>query len=119
MSLVNVTVTDTHLVVSPNGINKLWGLTGEMSFPLVNVTNVSIGEASLHRKKGMRAPGLGWFNRWVGTFRKPDSKAYWCAEAGPTLEVGLTGEKFDHLILSPENPQELAAQIDRAVNKWV
>lgn len=119
MAIVDVKITDTDLVVTPKGINKVWGLAGEASFPLTSITGVSTGEASLHRQKGFRSPGLGWINRWVGTFRKDGYKAYWCATTGPTLELTVTGEPFDTLVLGPENPQELADQLNRQLNKRI
>lgn len=119
MAIVNVKLTDTEFIVTPKGINKLWGLAGEATFPLTSITDVRIGEASLSRPKGIRAPGLGWINRWVGTFRKDGKKVYWCATTGPTLELKLTDERFDTLVLSPENPQDLADKINRAINKRI
>lgn len=115
MAIVTVEIQNGALVVSPQGINKFWGLKGEMRFPLSSVTNVHLGNADLKQPKGLRLGGLGWFNRWVGRFRRDGKNTYWCAVTGPTLDIGLRGESFDGLVLSPDNPAAKVAEIEQAM----
>lgn len=115
MAIVTVDIQNGTLIVNPLGINKVWGLKGEMRFQLDNVTSVSLGHADLRRPKGLRLGGLGWINRWVGRFRRDGKNTYWCAVTGPTLDIGLRGESFDGLVLSPDNPTAKVAEIEQAI----
>lgn len=113
MALANVTITASDLVVEPIGLNKLWGFRSEVRVPLAHVVSASVGEASQKRKKGIRAPGLRWMNRWVGQFRKDGAWTYWCAATGPTLEIEIESEHFAHLVLTVDDPDASADEINR------
>lgn len=115
MALATVTVKPHHLTISPNGINKMWGFKGDFKIPLDHVVRAHTGTASASRNKGWRLPGLGWFNRWVGSFRKEGVWSYWCAVSGPTLEIELRDERYTHLILTVAHPRETAWEINEAV----
>ena len=112
MALATVTITPIELIVEPLGINKLWGFRAIIRVPLEHVVSADVGTADRHRSKGLRAPGLGWYNRWVGRFRTHGVWTYWCAQTGPTLEITLRDEQYGARILSVDNPRELAAEIN-------
>lgn len=115
MALATVTITPAELIVEPLGINKFWGFRAVIRVPLAHVVSAKAGTTDWHRAKGLRAPGLGWYNRWVGQYRKDGVWTYWCAQTGPTLEIELRDEKYGALILSVSNPKELAAEITNAI----
>ncbi|MCO5217023.1 MAG: hypothetical protein M9950_12875 [Thermomicrobiales bacterium] len=115
MAIATVTIDGDTLVVSPKGVNKLWGFRGSIRVPLHHVVHADTGTASLTRSRGMRLPGLGWVNRWVGQYRRKGHWDYWCAVSGPTLEIKLRDEHFTHLILSVDHPKETAWEINERI----
>lgn len=115
MAIAAVTIDSSTLTISPIGINKFWGFRGDFHVPLAHVVRATVGEASQSRSKGLRFPGLGWVNRWVGRFRKDGEWHYWCAVTGPTLEIELRDEYFARLILSVDDPVEISRQINERI----
>lgn len=63
-----IEITDDHLIVLPQGINKLASLTKKIVIPLQHVRTATININILNIRKGIRSPGTiinGYY--WSGT----------------------------------------------------
>ncbi|MDH6236415.1 hypothetical protein H4V99_001160 [Cryobacterium sp. CG_9.6] len=53
-----ITLTDTALVVEPQGVDKLWSFTRKLEIPLNHVRGATFDPGANQEPKGLRAPGL-------------------------------------------------------------
>ena len=66
--------------------------------------------------KGFRRPGLHIPGKWAGTFSREGTLSFWnVGTPGRTVVVELTGERYQRLFLSVEDPRALVDAINAAV----
>jgi hypothetical protein len=108
-----VTTTDATLTVEPQGLDKLWSLTRKLEFPADHVRGATLDPGANHEPKGIRAPGLAIPGKWSGTFHRDGEKSFWNV-SGPdaTVVVELTGEDFDRLYLTVDDPRAVVDSIN-------
>jgi hypothetical protein len=113
-----VTVTDSMLLVEPQGLNKLWSLTRKLEFPLAHVRGATFDPGASNEAKGLRHPGLAVPGKWVGTFTKDGDTSFWnVAKQDKTIVVQLQDDEFERLYLTVEDPRGTVDLINAALEQ--
>ncbi len=109
----SITITPETVTVEPLGLDKLWSLRRRLEFPADHVRGATFDPGANSEPKGLRAPGLAIPGKWSGTFHRDGEKSFWNV-SGPdrTVVVELTGEDFDRLYLTVEDPRTVVDQIN-------
>jgi len=108
-----ITVTDGVLTVEPQGLDKLWSLTRKLEFPADHVRGATLDPDANHEPKGIRAPGLAIPGKWSGTFHRDGEKSFWnVSTPDATVVVELTGEDYDRLYLTVDDPRTVVDRIN-------
>lgn len=111
-----VTITDRTLIVEPRGLDKLWSLTRRLEIPLDHVRGATFDPGANAEPKGFRRPGLHVPGKWAGTFSRDGVLSFWnVGTTGRTVVVELTGERYQRLFLSVEDPRPLVDAANAAV----
>jgi len=112
-----VRLTDTDLVVTPRGLDKLWSFTRELRVPLSTVRGATHDPGVRHEPKGWRGPGLGLPNKLAGTFHSGGRRQFWNVSGwSDVVVVTLDGhERYDRLYLSVDDPRGVESAINAAV----
>lgn len=94
-------------------VEKIAALHGDLRVPVSAVTGVGVVDTPLAAVTGVRAPGLHWPGRTkIGTWRRRDGKTFAVARSGvPAVQVDLTGQGFDRLVVSVGDAEEVAAAL--------
>jgi hypothetical protein len=112
-----VTVTDRTVTVEPQGLDKLWSLTRRLEFPRNHVRGATFDPEANREPKGIRAPGLQIPGKWAGTFHRDGEKSFWNVSAPDrTIVVELTGEDYDRLYLTVDDPRSVVDRINGLTN---
>ncbi len=117
MSINRVTVTADHLVVEPTGFNKVWSFARCLQFPLERVRGATFDPGIREELKGWRGPGLGLPGKLAGTFHADGGKQFWNV-SGYDRAIVVTlddAERFDRLVLTVDDPNDVVAAINRAL----
>ena len=111
-----ITLTDTTLVVEPQGLDKLWSFTRKLEIPLNHVRGATFDPGANQEPKGLRAPGLAIPGKWAGTFNKDGDKSFWNVSApSETVVIELVDEHSARLVLTVGHPRSVVDAINVAV----
>lgn len=110
-----VTVDDTTLTVTVNGLDRLWSFTKGMKIPLAHVMGATVDPGMRLAKRGaIRTPGLSTPGKHAGTFKFEDGDTeFWnIQQPEQPLVIQLRNEKFDRLVLGVADPRGTADAIN-------
>lgn len=113
-----IVIAGTTLKITPNGLNKLWSLTGSMEIPLDHVAGATVDPGfTMSARKAIRTPGLSLPGKKAGTFTFLDGDVeFWnIAQPEQPLVIQLRDEKFDRLVLGVADPRQTADAINEAI----
>lgn len=106
------TLTDTHLIIEPRGLDKLWSFTGSITIPWDHVRGATHDPGMKNEPKGWRGPGLRVGQKLSGTFHADGENQFWNVSGYEnTVVIELTNEHFTRLIVSLDNPTDTANRI--------
>ncbi|RAV32852.1 hypothetical protein [Corynebacterium heidelbergense] len=109
-----------NLVITPRGMNKLWGFRSALSIPLRHIRGATADDSIAADKRGLRAPGLSIPGKYVGTFHRDGEKMYWNVHRGEqTLVLQLKEEQFDRIVLSIPDAKSTERRLNAALNPAV
>jgi hypothetical protein len=111
--MAQLLVDDDVVTVSLSGIEKAEALHGDVSVPraaVVSARAVPDGMAEVH---GLRMPGTGLPGViMVGTWREAERVTFAvCHGRGPAVVLELTGQRYDRIVVTVENPEEVVASL--------
>lgn len=118
MSRNKVEIQGAELVVTPQGLDKLWSFTKEIRVPLSLVRGATYDPGIVKEPKGIRALGLNTLGKKVSaTYRKDHEQHYWnVTGAADVLVIELDPTfKYRRLILSVDDLTGLEQEINRQV----
>jgi hypothetical protein len=72
-----VIVDGVELVITPQGLDKVWAFRSELRVPLGHVRGATADTGVADGPRGLRAPGLAIPGKYVGTFKKDGESTYW------------------------------------------
>lgn len=107
-----VKILSDSIEIEPLGMNKVWGFQGKLEIPVSHIKGATLDQEIL-QDRGMRAPGLAGFGKYVGTFRKEGEKTYFDVSHNETpVVIQLENEYYDRLVLGVENPKKVVDDIN-------
>jgi hypothetical protein len=93
---------------------KAEALHGDLTVPRSAITGVRVVSSCLDEVSGFKLIGSGIPGSLkVGTWRGGDSGSTFavCHGNGPGIVLDLTGEHYDRIVLSIDNPEQVASQL--------
>ena len=108
-----VTMTDTDLIVEPQGLDKVWSFTSRLTIPWSHVRGATHDPGMKNEPKGWRGPGLAFGHKLSGTFHADGEKQFWNVSGFEnTVVIELTDEHFSRIAVSLDDPARRAAEIN-------
>ena len=110
--MAELAVSDGNVEVKLTFAEKAGGVHGDFSFPIASILSVTANADPITAIRGLKAPGAGFPNRKIGTWRTDRTKDYVNVSRGePGLIISLTGQDFDRIIVSLPNPTQSLSQL--------
>ncbi|GAA1148769.1 hypothetical protein [Nesterenkonia lutea] len=111
-----VTVSAGELVITPRGLNKIWGFRRELRVPLSHVTRATADTSIGADPPALRLLGLSLPGKHVGTFFRHGEHSYWnISDRVHNVVVEFVHEGFARAVLTVEEPTDTARAITAAI----
>jgi hypothetical protein len=117
--MVEITISDGHVVIAPRGLSRLWTLHGPITVPLTAIRRVQRAApgVGLGAWKGWRLPGThlpGVIT--AGSYLHDGDWEFWDVRgAGASaIEVELSGTRYRRLVVDVADPDAAVAQLQAA-----
>ncbi|MBL3686020.1 hypothetical protein D3248_03495 [Leucobacter zeae] len=112
-------IADGALIVSPRGMDRVWGFRSRIVVPLPSIAGVRVERHPSRLPTGWRGPGLDAFGKLSGTFHPRGERHYWnYSGRGDALVVDVSGgDPFDRLLLSVADAEASCAWLAEAVGR--
>ena len=106
-------LVDDDDTVSLSAVEKAEALHGDVSVPRAAVVSVRVVPDGLDEVHGLRMPGTALPGViMVGTWRDKQGVTFaLCHGRQPAVVVELTGQRYDRLVVTVENPGEVAVAL--------
>lgn len=118
--LVNVSVDEEGLTITPRGMWKVWSFCRSRQIPFDALTAVRLSSAPLTEfPTGVRVAGLDIVSYLAGYFQNNGKRSWWCYRNGRSATVLQTNfPKLTTFVFSSRNDAELVAQLkDRVTSR--
>lgn len=111
--MAELLVNDDVVTVSLSAVEKAEALHGDVSVPRAAVVSARIVPDGMDEVHGLRLPGTGFPGViMVGTWRDGERVTFAvCHGRRPALVVELTGQRYDRIVVTVENPDEVVARL--------
>jgi hypothetical protein len=111
-----ITVTPDTVVIALSTTEKVGALHGDLSIPRSAIIGAAVVDDSMGAVSGIRAPGYAMpGHAKVGTWRHHDGKDFIAVYAGrPAVELRLTGQPYERILVSVDDPAAVVAQLGSA-----
>ena len=111
--MAKLLVDNNAVTVSLSGVEKAEALHGDVSVPRTAVVSVRVVPDGLDEVHGLRMPGTALPGViMVGTWRDKQGVTFAvCHGRQPAVVLELTGQHYDRLVVTVENPGEVAAAL--------
>lgn len=114
-AVLSIAIDQTDLVVNLQPNEKRWGFLADLRVPISSISAVEVVVDGRKAVRGIRAPGLGGWQRLIGTWRASGNKQYVCVRRNqPAIKVTVEGHKFRTLLLGSDDAERVAAEIRTA-----
>lgn len=96
---------------------KCLGLLADLRVPLDAIKMVEVVADARGAVRGMRAPGLGGWNRMIGTWRATGNKQYVCVRRHqPAVRLTFTGLRYQSALIGSDDAARIADEIRSAMS---
>lgn len=116
--MASVSVRNDRLIVTVNGLRRVWALKRGFDIPLDHVRDVTADPVIAHTRKGIRAPGTylpGVIT--AGTFYRKGERTFWdVRRPEKVIVIELRDERYQRLILEVAEPTGAVTIIARAID---
>ncbi len=111
--MAKLLVDNDVVTVSLSAIEKAEALHGDVSVPRAAVVSVRVVSDGLDEVHGLRMPGTGLPGViMVGSWRDNGRVTFAvCHGRRPAVVLELAGQHYDRLVVTVENPDEVAAAL--------
>jgi hypothetical protein len=114
-----IDVTGDRLVVTMQGMDRVWSLRSRIAVPLAHVRGATADPGITRESAGFRSPGThlpGTIT--AGTYRRDGERAFWnLRHRQEAVVIELTGERFNRLVLGVDDARATADRIERALSR--
>jgi hypothetical protein len=109
--MANLLVDDNEVTVSLSAAEKLEALHGDVRVPRSSVLQVRVVPDGMDEVHGLKIPGTGLRGViMVGTWRSSESVTFSvCHGNRPAVVLELTGQPYDRIVVTVDNPQDALA----------
>jgi len=114
--MARIDIDGDTLVVSVEGMDKLWALKSRLDIPLANVRGATLDPGIVKGYKGIRTAGTNMPGVIVaGTFRTEGERVFWdVRDPAKAVVIELTDAHYARLIVQVDNPRATIDQIEQA-----
>jgi hypothetical protein len=113
--MATIEMTPRTLRVTLTRAERVLGLLRDLEVPLDAVRSAEAVPDGLAATRGLRAPGLGLpGRRKIGTWRRRGSRTFVSVRRGPAVRLGLTGQRFDTVLVSADDAPAVVAALTGA-----
>ena len=111
--MARLLVDDGVVTVSLSAVEKAEALHGDLSVPRTAVVSARAVPDGMDEVHGLRMPGTGLPGViLVGTWRSRDTVTFAvCHGRRPAVVLELTGQPYDRIVVTVENPDEVIADL--------
>ncbi len=115
--MATIDISDGHLTVRLNGLNRLWALRSGLRVPLAHVRGATADPGAARESKGVRAPGLHVPGlAAVGTFRRGGETILWEVHRGHrAVVISLSDETYDRVVVEVADPRATVQRVNAAI----
>ena len=114
--MARIDIDGDTLVVSVEGMDKLWALKSRLDILLANVRGATLDPGIVKGYKGIRTAGTNMPGVIVaGTFRTEGERVFWdVRDPAKAVVIELTDAHYARLIVQVDNPRATIDQIEQA-----
>jgi hypothetical protein len=111
--VANLVISDQSVALHLSPAEKAEALHGDLTLPRSAITGVRVVSSCMDDVRGFKLVGAGIPGvMMVGTFKGADGSTFaLCHGNGPGIVLYLTGEHYDRVVLSIDNPEQVAAEL--------
>ncbi|NXY94129.1 hypothetical protein HYE82_06910 [Streptomyces sp. BR123] len=117
--MARITVENTALIVTVEGLDKLWALKSRLEIPLANVRGATHDPGIIRDRKGVRAPGThlpGVIT--AGTWHHEGERIFWdVRNPEKAIVIELADVRYTRLIVEVDNPRAVVTLIEQATTR--
>lgn len=114
--MARVHIDGDNLVVSIEGLDKIWAMKSRLTIPLRCVRGATADPGMVREPKGLRTPGThvpGLIT--AGSFRVDGEWVFWDVhDAAKTVVIELTDQRYARLVIQVDDPRATVATIEEA-----
>jgi hypothetical protein len=111
--MAELLVNDDVVTVSLSAVEKAEALHGDVQVPRAAVVSARTVPDGMEEVHGLRLPGTGFPGViMVGTWRDDERSTFAvCHGRRPAVVLELTGQPFDRIVVTVDNPDEVIARL--------
>lgn len=111
--MANLVITDESVALHLSVAEKAEALHGDLTLPRSAIAGVRVVSSCMDEVHGFKLVGSGIPGvMMVGTFRGSGGSTFaLCHGNGPGIVLDVTGEHYDRIVLSIDNPEQVAAEL--------
>jgi hypothetical protein len=115
MTTVDIRATD--LVITVNGLDRLWTFKSQITIPLAHVRGATADPGIVRESKGRRAPGLHIPGVIVaGTFRQDGERTFWDVhDLTKAIVIELHDDTYRRLVIEVDDPRATVEVVEQAL----
>lgn len=117
--MARIEIDGDDLVVTIEGLDRLWALKSRLTVPLTNVRGATVDPGVVKERKGIRAPGAhlpGVIT--AGTFHRDGERVFWDVhDATKAVVIELADERYARLIIEVDDPRAAVALVENALHR--
>ncbi|MEU4746226.1 hypothetical protein AB0G02_37995 [Actinosynnema sp. NPDC023658] len=117
--MAKIDIDGDDLVVTIEGLDRLWALKSRLTIPLANVRGATADPGIAGEPKGNRAPGAhvpGVIT--AGTFHLDGERVFWDVhDPAKAVVIELADERYARLVVEVEDPRAVVALVENAAHR--
>lgn len=116
--MVSIDIQGSTVVVTPQGLHKLWAVKNEVRVDLDDIEDVRLSDYPRWQELGLRLPGTALPGFLAGSYRHPTNGWSFLnvsKRKDSAIELKLKGgNKYRRIVVDVEDPQGAVAQVREA-----
>jgi hypothetical protein len=111
--VANLLIGDGAVTINMSAAEKAEALHRNLTVPRSAITGVQVVSSGIDAVHGFKLLGSGIPGvLMIGTFRSSEAMTFAvCHGNGPAIVIDLTGEHYDRVVLTLDNPEQVASEL--------